>query len=198
MRTPTLDRFWGNVQKSEGCWNWTGFRRTKKDAYGGFKYEGKHWLSHRLAYHLLVGPIPEGMHLLHRCDNQSCCNPEHLFIGTNQDNVDDKMQKRRHFMSNRDHCKNGHQFDGVVFRPDGKNRRTCKKCRLVVSARYRERNPGKSAAAMASWESRNKERRNEYKRQRRLQKKAQNERVAKDCIDRVLSEAVAGPTAPGA
>lgn len=52
-------------------------------------------LAHRIAYELLVGPFPESAHVLHRCDNPPCINPVHLFLGTNNDNIDDKISKNR-------------------------------------------------------------------------------------------------------
>lgn len=90
------ERFWGKVQKSDGCWNWTG----KHDAFG----YGRLWISdkpyvelqaHRFSYTIHIGEIPEGLSILHKCDNPPCVNPEHLFIGTRADNMVDKVQKGR-------------------------------------------------------------------------------------------------------
>lgn len=57
--------------------------------------------AHRVSWTLLIGLIPREMHVLHKCDNPLCVNPDHLFLGNNQDNVRDKMQKRRHFTGER-------------------------------------------------------------------------------------------------
>jgi len=86
-------RFWDNVEEVEsGCWEWRAGRL--KDGYGK-AFLGGHWLAHRLAYTVLVGPIPEGLNVLHHCDNPPCVNPEHLFVGTQSDNMRDCVAKSR-------------------------------------------------------------------------------------------------------
>lgn len=88
------ERFWNKVEKTDGgCWEWQGYKNY--DGYGCFKLEGKVKHSHRLAYEELVGTIPEGLYVLHHCDNPSCVNPNHLFLGTNQDNMTDMVKKGR-------------------------------------------------------------------------------------------------------
>lgn len=92
------ERFWAKVNKTEGCWLWTASLRNK--GYGAFGYtiNGKtiQDRAHRYSYRLNIGPIPPGMFVLHRCDTPACVNPDHLFLGTNQDNVTDMMRKQRH------------------------------------------------------------------------------------------------------
>lgn len=99
MNQQTIERFWSHVEKTETCWLWTGSKRNK--GYGAFVWadvEGKvvQGRAHRFVYELLVSPIPAGLFVLHHCDNPACVNPDHLFVGTNQDNVSDMMQKGRH------------------------------------------------------------------------------------------------------
>ncbi len=76
-----------------GCILWTG--RTRKKGYGVMQVAGKALSSHRVAYELEYGPIPEGLHILHKCDTPACINPLHLFAGTNAENIKDKQAKGR-------------------------------------------------------------------------------------------------------
>lgn len=75
------------------CWVWKPTRDDNK--YGRFWLERFNWKSNRAAYHLLVGPFDKELHVLHRCDNKGCVNPDHLFLGTHRDNMDDMLSKGR-------------------------------------------------------------------------------------------------------
>lgn len=88
-----MDRFWQKVEKTEGCWNWKGAKHVK--GYGAFRYNNRMGRAHRASYEMFCGPIPDGMLVLHKCDNPSCVNPDHLFLGTNSDNMADKVAKGR-------------------------------------------------------------------------------------------------------
>lgn len=88
------DWFWSKVNKSEcgQCWEWTG---TCSRKYGVFNIRSRVLQAHRTAYRLSKGEIPDGLQVLHKCDNPPCCNPSHLFLGTFKDNMDDKCAKNR-------------------------------------------------------------------------------------------------------
>jgi hypothetical protein len=77
-----------------GCLLWTGAKNRK--GYGRIIVDGKVRRAHRVAWMLAYGQPSTGMHILHRCDNPSCVNAEHLYVGTNQDNVNDMMSRGRH------------------------------------------------------------------------------------------------------
>ena len=97
------ERFWNKVdiRGPDDCWEWTGGRSQtrRKETYGLFRiYKDKGMRStHRVAWELVYGPIPKGLCVLHSCDNPLCCNSEHLFLGTQQDNVDDMFRKGRDY-----------------------------------------------------------------------------------------------------
>jgi len=93
-----VERFWSKVDKSGGpdaCWNWTAYKGRKGYGRIGWGGPGLPKLSHRVAYEIAFGEFPEEQQVLHRCDNPSCVNPSHLFLGTNRDNVNDRQRKGR-------------------------------------------------------------------------------------------------------
>lgn len=81
------------VNPRNGCWEWTAY--ISGYGYGQFWAYGKNVSAHRFSYELHNGGVPKGLHVLHRCDNRKCANPAHLFLGTNRDNVMDKVAKNR-------------------------------------------------------------------------------------------------------
>jgi hypothetical protein len=94
-------RFWGYVEQGTWnvCWPWQAHRNWC--GYGRFSLYGlfgvqRLVLAHRFCYQLSYGEIPKGMQVLHKCDNPPCCNPFHLFLGTQQDNIADMTRKGRH------------------------------------------------------------------------------------------------------
>ena len=101
---PLEQRFWPKVAKTSGCWLWTA--SVDKDGYGQLGSDGNRasrtmLKAHRVSWELANGPIGGGLAVLHRCDNPPCVNPDHLFLGTNQDNIDDMNRKRRNVFHRR-------------------------------------------------------------------------------------------------
>ncbi len=87
------EKFLQFVVQAEGCWGWIG--PLHNAGYGRLAHDKMELLAHRIAYELFVGPIPDGMHVLHHCDNPPCMNPAHLFLGTHADNMRDMVVKGR-------------------------------------------------------------------------------------------------------
>lgn len=87
-------RFWSHVKKSEGCWIWTA--GTNRGGYGKFSVHHEDGTTaHRFSWELHNGSIPDGLMVLHSCDNPPCVRPDHLFIGTHMDNCEDAVKKGR-------------------------------------------------------------------------------------------------------
>jgi len=127
------ERFWQKVNKTAGlgpsgeCWEWIAAKATQ--GYGTFKASDRQALAHRFSYEMVNGAIGDRkVFVCHKCDNPLCVNPAHLFTGSHQDNVDDKMAKGRHYCSLKTVCKAGHPLtEGNVYISAGK--RSCKQCK---------------------------------------------------------------------
>lgn len=114
-----IANFWEKVNKTEGCWEWTGSKNKK--GYGSFGVDGKTQKAHRVSWMLTFGELPED-DVLHTCDNPSCVRPDHLFVGTNQDNMRDMADKGRAFMKKGELHLNAKLTDAQVeaLRQEGK------------------------------------------------------------------------------
>ena len=87
------ERFWSKVDRTGECWRWTASRTSA--GYGKASTDGRLDGAHRIAWRLAYGAIPDGMWVLHHCDNPPCVRPEHLFLGTHRDNMADARAKGR-------------------------------------------------------------------------------------------------------
>ena len=82
------------IDDATGCWNWTAGRFER--GYGAFAYGRKRpGYAHRFSYELHCGPVPDGMVVMHKCDNKKCVNPDHLQVGTQKENINDSVNKGR-------------------------------------------------------------------------------------------------------
>jgi hypothetical protein len=99
-KKPLDVRFWNlvNIRGENDCWEWKASLDTK--GYGQFNINGKMNGSHRIAWILTNGEISGNLNVCHHCDNPKCCNPKHLFLGTQADNMLDMMLKKRHWKWN--------------------------------------------------------------------------------------------------
>lgn len=94
---PVEERFFRFVEKTDGCWLWTG-KSVNKKGYGSISLGGKggkHKLAHRLSYEMHKGSIPDGLVVMHQCDNPKCVNPDHLEVGTQSQNIKDAIARGR-------------------------------------------------------------------------------------------------------
>lgn len=89
-----ISRFLAKVDKlPNSCWLWVAVKNS--DGYGNFKFEGTMAKAHRISYQIYIEDIPKGYCVLHSCDTPACVNPAHLFVGTQQDNANDREAKGR-------------------------------------------------------------------------------------------------------
>jgi hypothetical protein len=109
-----------------GCWEWTGF--IMPNGYAEMSIRSHSQRVHRLMWLIKHGPIPPDKIVCHTCDNTICFNPDHLELGTHQENIRQSVERGRHHESIKTHCAHGHAFaeHGVIY--GGKKKRFCKAC----------------------------------------------------------------------
>jgi hypothetical protein len=124
-------RFWGKVDASGDCWEW---QAQRSNGYGRVRRDGRWVMAHRLAYELLVGPIPDGLCIDHLCRNRGCVNPTHMEAVPDRVNIL-RGQGFAARAARQTTCPSGHEYDAVGYR----GARTCTLCHLAAGARYRAR-----------------------------------------------------------
>ena len=148
MRT-LLERFFLKVKKTRKCWLWQG--GIEKNGYGRIKIKGRKVGVHRLSYELHQGPIVDGLFVLHRCDTPPCVNPEHLYLGTQKQNIRDCVSRERQRNARKSRCLNGHLFYGKNLYITKKGQRGCRICRYKRWKIYRSLNRLKINSYNAKW-----------------------------------------------
>jgi len=153
-----IEDFGKYLEKQEnGCVEWQ--RGKFATGYGAVSIGGKMKLSHRVAWEIENGPIPEGLCVLHRCDNRPCCNTKHLFMGTIADNNRDMADKGRCSASKRTHCPSGHEYNKSNIKWY-EGRRYCRTCQREWNKLYQRRryaqDPERQRAASSRYRTRKK------------------------------------------
>lgn len=134
------------IDPLKGCWLWQGFifpdaivnGKTVRRGYGGIGYRGRNSRTHRVMWVITKGSIPTGMHVCHTCDVRHCCNPDHLWLGTNRENITDMVKKGRGpcgVKATKTHCIRGHAFAEHAYYAPGNP--TWRKCRICDEDRKR-------------------------------------------------------------
>lgn len=130
----TLDRFFEKVEKTDSCWNWTGYKTNK--GYGLFRFNGKTSRSHRVIYNLTYGFIDDTLVIDHICKNRSCVNPDHLELVSQNENIRRGLSgKINNFQSTKTHCPKGHEYSGITK----SGYRICRRCRSDQQMQYKRR-----------------------------------------------------------
>lgn len=129
-------RFWSKVKKTEGCWEWVG--ATTGGGYGSMFFQGRSHRAHRIAWMMVHGPIPEGLHVMHSCDNVKCVRLDHLSLGTMSDNILDAVSKGRWANGNsrRVVCIHGHPLVEENVYLDRRGHRSCRTCKAASTTAW--------------------------------------------------------------
>jgi hypothetical protein len=126
--SPVEARFWAKVEKRvDGCWVWTA--KITSHGYGEFWIDGRGRGAHRVAYELVIGPIPEGLEIDHLCRVRNCVNPAHLEAVTASENIKRTFVRgRRHHNRDATHCRLGHPLEGDNLYISPRGGRFCRIC----------------------------------------------------------------------
>jgi hypothetical protein len=147
-----IARFWSRIEKTDGCWLWTG--PLDHGGYGTFRFERQRKLyvlmAHRIAYEQIIGPIPDGLVLDHLCRVRNCCNPHHLEPVTRGENVlrGDSPNARS---ARATHCPQGHPYDEANTYRTPNGTRQCRICKARLAREFHERNPTYNSDYAKKW-----------------------------------------------
>lgn len=133
-----VKRFWDKVLVGEGCWEWQGARN--QAGRGLIRFEGRTSSAPRVAWQLTFGGLPNDLYVLHHCDNPGCVRPDHLWLGTQTDNMADAKAKGRVRVGHGREviCPAGHPYDEMnTYRYAPRNMRMCRACGRERARRYR-------------------------------------------------------------
>ena len=125
-----------SIKSKDECWPWLGCKH--RQGYGQFAIGRKPQLAHRLSFLYFNGFLPRDLKVCHSCDNPPCCNPNHLFLGTQKDNVQDWVDKGKHYQTKKTHCPRGHEYtDYNTYKAPGRGGKN-RSCRTCLNDKKRE------------------------------------------------------------
>lgn len=138
MEKDEIVAFWASVDRKgqNDCWFWTG--RIGNTGYGKIKINGLIVGAHRVSWELHNGRIPDGLFVLHSCDNKACVNPAHLRVGTHDDNMRDCSERKRLPNARKTHCIRGHEFTEENTRWS-QHQRCCRTCQREYHKAYHKK-----------------------------------------------------------
>lgn len=115
------------VTDKTSCWLWTGY--ISNNGYGQSHFNGKFSSAHRTSWMIYNGKIPKGLQVNHKCDVRNCVRPDHLFLGTQKDNMQDASRKGRMREQKKTQCPRGHSLSGenLIIKKEGS--RACRECK---------------------------------------------------------------------